>query len=224
MLRSNERRSLPLPVCWCRWLGGWTAASKVCWVLLVELRRWPSPAIFVIQRFSYLLGSHPKRVSYLLEFLPSKLSSRFLLTISSRQIDWSISIADFFPPNRGPMWPCFITHNRRSQTTTSTMTTSFQVPTTVLIIFVCLISRATAWSSRPGYASTSRRQMVEQDDDERDDFIDVVSKHSGYNVLGTELSCCCSNVGGSGIGTGFYRNGFCGKISEVFVFFSTVCL
>ncbi len=31
------------------------------------------------------------------------------------------------------------------------------------------------------------------------------TKYSGYNVLGTELSCCCSNVGDSGIGTGFYR-------------------
>lgn len=31
------------------------------------------------------------------------------------------------------------------------------------------------------------------------------TKYSGYNVLGTELSCCCSNVGNSGIGTGFYR-------------------
>jgi hypothetical protein len=34
-------------------------------------------------------------------FLPAKLTSRFLLpiAISSRQIDGSISIADFFPPN-----------------------------------------------------------------------------------------------------------------------------
>jgi hypothetical protein len=67
--------------------------------------------------------------------------------------------------------------------------------------------------------------MVEQDDNERDDFIDVVSKHSGYNVLGTELSCCCSNVGGSGIGTGFYRNGFCGKLFEIDeVVFFPLCL
>jgi len=50
---------------------------------------------------------------------------------------------------------------------------------------------------------------VEEDDDDAADVVE--SKHSGYNVLGTELSCCCSNVGGSGIGTGFYRNGFCGK-------------
>jgi hypothetical protein len=31
--------------------------------------------------------------------LPAKLTSRFLLPISSRQFDESISIADFFPPN-----------------------------------------------------------------------------------------------------------------------------
>lgn len=32
---------------------------------------------------------------------------------------------------------------------------------------------------------------------------------NAVNVLGTSLRCCCSDVGGSGIGTGFYRNGFC---------------
>jgi hypothetical protein len=31
--------------------------------------------------------------------LPAKLTSRFLLPVSSRQIDESISIAGFFPPN-----------------------------------------------------------------------------------------------------------------------------
>ncbi len=29
------------------------------------------------------------------------------------------------------------------------------------------------------------------------------------NVLGTELQCCCANVRGTGMGTGFYRDGFC---------------
>lgn len=29
------------------------------------------------------------------------------------------------------------------------------------------------------------------------------------NVLGGELQCCCADVGGSGIGTGFYRDGHC---------------
>jgi hypothetical protein len=60
--------------------------------------------------------------------------------------------------------------------------------------------------------------MVEQDDESEEYFVDVGSKHFGYNVLGTELSCCCSNVGGSGIGTGFYRNGFCGKLLVLYVF------
>lgn len=33
---------------------------------------------------------------------------------------------------------------------------------------------------------------------------------SGYsNVLGTPLKCCCDDVGGTGVGTGFYRNGYC---------------
>jgi hypothetical protein len=34
-----------------------------------------------------------------ISFLPAKLTSRFLLPISSRQIEETISIADFFPPN-----------------------------------------------------------------------------------------------------------------------------
>ena len=29
------------------------------------------------------------------------------------------------------------------------------------------------------------------------------------SAAGTELQCCCADVHGSGIGTGFYRNGFC---------------
>lgn len=29
------------------------------------------------------------------------------------------------------------------------------------------------------------------------------------NVLGTRMECCCSNVRDTGVGTGFYRNGYC---------------
>ena len=29
------------------------------------------------------------------------------------------------------------------------------------------------------------------------------------NVLGTRMECCCSNVRNTGVGTGFYRNGYC---------------
>lgn len=32
---------------------------------------------------------------------------------------------------------------------------------------------------------------------------------NAVNVLGTPLRPCCTDVGGTGIGTGFYRNGYC---------------
>mmetsp|Transcript_10676 Transcript_10676/g.16231 ORF Transcript_10676/g.16231 Transcript_10676/m.16231 type:complete len:216 (-) Transcript_10676:249-896(-) len=83
---------------------------------------------------------------------------------------------------------------------------------TLLLSLLILTSKAAAWS--PGFRlarhhdrSLTHLMAVEEDDDDAADVVE--SKHSGYNVLGTELSCCCSNVGGSGIGTGFYRNGFC---------------
>jgi uncharacterized protein len=51
-------------------------------------------------------------------------------------------------------------------------------------------------------------------DDDEDDVMDeddnnVATGVSATNVLGSQLCPCCANVGGSGIGTGFYRNGYC---------------
>lgn len=43
--------------------------------------------------------------------------------------------------------------------------------------------------------------MTSDDDEEVD--------QTAVNVLGTPLRPCCTDVGGSGIGTGFYRNGYC---------------
>lgn len=43
------------------------------------------------------------------------------------------------------------------------------------------------------------------------------------NVLGTSLACCCDNVRASGIGTGFYRNGYC-STGEADVGRHTVCV
>ena len=37
----------------------------------------------------------------------------------------------------------------------------------------------------------------------------VMDREPANNVIGTELRCCCADVRGSGIGTGFYRDGFC---------------
>jgi len=45
--------------------------------------------------------------------------------------------------------------------------------------------------------------------DDDDDELDADVQASSTNVLGTKMECCCANVGNSGIGTGFYRNGFC---------------
>ena len=104
------------------------------------------------------------------------------------------------------------------------------------------MSRVSAWSSPPGSrpsimgqvfdvvrhckAPSTIRLMAEQDevdDNISDEDVVVETKHSGYNVLGTELSCCCSNVGGSGIGTGYYRNGYCAT-GEQDVGRHTVCV
>ena len=49
-------------------------------------------------------------------------------------------------------------------------------------------------------SSKTTQLTAEQGDDDISE-----AKYSGYNVLGTELSCCCSNVRETGIGTGFYR-------------------
>jgi len=47
------------------------------------------------------------------------------------------------------------------------------------------------------------------DDDDEDEGDDEPVREMASNVLGTPLQCCCADVGRSGIGTGFYRNGFC---------------
>ena len=56
-------------------------------------------------------------------------------------------------------------------------------------------------------AGTSRDD--DDDDDEESKLTESSSSSSSSNVLGTTLKCCCANVRGTGIGTGFYRNGFC---------------
>ena len=41
------------------------------------------------------------------------------------------------------------------------------------------------------------------------DSAEEPAREPARNVLGTELGCCCADVHGSGIGTGFYRDGYC---------------
>ena len=51
----------------------------------------------------------------------------------------------------------------------------------------------------------------EDDDDDEGSIHDIPIDPSSasVNVLGTPLAPCCTNVGNTGIGTGFYRNGYC---------------
>lgn len=58
-----------------------------------------------------------------------------------------------------------------------------------------------AWRSCT--AGTRNALWMSEDDD------DVATGVSATNVLGTQLCPCCSDVRGTGIGTGFYRNGYC---------------
>jgi len=62
----------------------------------------------------------------------------------------------------------------------------------------------------------------ELDDDDEEELPSTTATEMASNVLGTPLECCCSNVGDSGIGTGFYRNGYC-STGEQDVGRHTVC-
>jgi uncharacterized protein len=59
------------------------------------------------------------------------------------------------------------------------------------------------------FRMSSNRRDSESDDDEDDDASAVAMGPAASNVLGTTLCPCCTNVGNSGIGTGYYRNGYC---------------
>mmetsp|Transcript_23168 Transcript_23168/g.47000 ORF Transcript_23168/g.47000 Transcript_23168/m.47000 type:complete len:207 (-) Transcript_23168:142-762(-) len=56
----------------------------------------------------------------------------------------------------------------------------------------------------PGVGRVFMAEAEDQDEDEDD-----IPGASSCNVLGTKLEPCCADVRGSGIGTGFYRNGYC---------------
>jgi len=61
---------------------------------------------------------------------------------------------------------------------------------------------------------TSIRSTPSGDDDDDE---------SSINVLGTRMECCCADVRDSGVGTGFYRNGYC-STGEQDIGRHTVCV
>ena len=77
---------------------------------------------------------------------------------------------------------------------------------------ICLVLQtASAFVAHPHIlvprvsVSSSHPEPLYSSEDRGDDTPQI----SASNVLGTPLQCCCSNVGGTGVGTGFYRNGYC---------------
>jgi uncharacterized protein (DUF2237 family) len=62
--------------------------------------------------------------------------------------------------------------------------------------------------------STPGDDNEDDDDDDEEQQLEGISASSATNVLGTEMECCCSDVRGTGIGTGFYRNGYCSTGSQ----------
>ena len=67
-----------------------------------------------------------------------------------------------------------------------------------------------ATSINTGRKLQPKRQFIRKatNDGNDDSGIDVEPSGS-INVLGTSLRPCCKDVGGTGVGTGFYRNGYC---------------
>ena len=59
--------------------------------------------------------------------------------------------------------------------------------------------------------------------DEDEEELRSIPGASSCNVLGTSLSPCCEDVRGSGIGTGFYRNGYCSTGEQDLVCIVSYC-
>mmetsp|Transcript_30936 Transcript_30936/g.34650 ORF Transcript_30936/g.34650 Transcript_30936/m.34650 type:complete len:250 (+) Transcript_30936:158-907(+) len=63
--------------------------------------------------------------------------------------------------------------------------------------------------STQGDEKENDKDNKDEDEDEDAQQQQQQEQQTATNVLGTELECCCSNVRETGIGTGFYRNGYC---------------
>ena len=77
----------------------------------------------------------------------------------------------------------------------------------ILLFFSCLLASVQPFCpSIPSKQGLGTKPLYLSEDPEDDDDPTVPSS---TNVLGTALKPCCTDVRGTGIGTGFYRNGYC---------------
>lgn len=66
-----------------------------------------------------------------------------------------------------------------------------------------------AWNQRSSSSVIARSKVDEGDTSHQPAPAEGPGMSVPRNVLGGDLMCCCSDCRGSGIGTGFYRDGFC---------------
>mmetsp|Transcript_20701 Transcript_20701/g.37612 ORF Transcript_20701/g.37612 Transcript_20701/m.37612 type:complete len:204 (+) Transcript_20701:49-660(+) len=79
--------------------------------------------------------------------------------------------------------------------------------TAALLLVLSLVETAAFTISRDRFTSRRHPPPLKLSNDDDEDAAPATP--SSTNVLGTSLSPCCTNVRDTGIGTGFYRNGFC---------------
>lgn len=86
---------------------------------------------------------------------------------------------------------------------------------TMLLACLVLLPGSAALRPAPLRVVASRRALLRMATPESNDSEDSPQPYDGEgvaparNVLGGTLHACCTNVGGTGIGTGFFRDGFC---------------
>lgn len=95
--------------------------------------------------------------------------------------------------------------------------------TKILLVLALLSSRAIGFYTNTPYAERTPSKVWASDSSSSGAEQDSVRVATAVNVLGTSLQVCCSNVRGTGIGTGFYRDGCC-TTGEQDVGRHTVCV
>ena len=94
-------------------------------------------------------------------------------------------------------------------TGTSTCTKDCRISPDLLQFGCFLQSSSSLLSSSSSYSEARNDNNDEDNDDDDDDDSVRIQDVAAVNVLGTDLECCCADVRETGIGTGFYRNGYC---------------
>lgn len=98
------------------------------------------------------------------------------------------------------------------------MTATFSACTSILLLLLpqlgesfCCHNRLCHFKANKGSRKVISSLFAREEDGSEET---VAFDPNAVNVLGTQLRCCCADVGGTGMGTGFYRNGYCSTGEE----------